>query len=220
MEHHYLKVQNHNIFSPKFIRGYSNGNIKAHRLINNYPKTTKYTNKTISDFYSKNFMPNKSNLLISSNNLNLFTPKRTMFDNYRNIKSSKTRVKSSSFHKILPSVINSQNRNITQNKFCLETEKLYHETYQIKKVIKQLEKELFFLSQENLIKDEQLNEKEQEINNIINNNYKNFDDDYNEDYNINYNYNSNYNDININNINSSMGILILKIKKEIRNTNN
>ena len=57
---------------------------------------------------------------------------------------------------------------MSQNKFCLETEKLYHETYQIKKVIKQLEKELFFLSHENLIKDEQLNEKEQEINN----NYK------------------------------------------------
>ena len=221
MESHYLKLNNQNFFTPKYIRGYSSGILKGRKIINHFPKTTKCSNNTISDFYSsKNYIPSKSNLFISSNNFNLFTPKQNILkNNYRNLRSSKPRVKSASFQKMLPAVINNQNRNMTQNKFCLETEKLYHETYQIKKVIKQLEKELLFLSHENLIKDEQLNEKEQEINNIINNNYKTFDDEYNDEYNINYN-NFNYNDLNINNVNSSMGVLILKIKKEIRNINN
>ena len=220
MERHYLKLNSQNFFSPKYVRGYSSNSLKGRKILNNFPKTTKYSSNTISDFYSsKNYIPNKSNLFISSNNFNLFTPKQNIIkNNYRNIRSSKPRLKSASFQKKLPSVFN-QNRNMTQNKFCLETEKLYHETYQIKKVIRELEKELFFLSHENLIKDEQLNEKEQEINNIINNNYKTFDDEYNDEYNINYN-NFNYNDININNVNSSMGVLILKIKKEIINTNN
>ena len=222
MERHYLKLNNQNIFSPKYIRGYSNSNIKGRKILNHFPKTTKYNSNTISDFYSsKSFVPNKSNIFISSSNFNLFSPKQDLLKkNYRNIRSSKPRLKSSSFKKLLPSVLNN-NRNMTQNKFCLETEKLYHETYQIKKLIKQLEKELFFLSQENLIKDELLNEKEQEINHIINNNYKSFEDEYKDDYNYNSNYNNiNYSDININNLNSSMGMLILKIKKEIKNTNN
>ena len=222
MERHYLKLNNQNFLSPKYVRGFSSNSLKGRKILNHFPKTTKYSSNTISDFYSsKNYIPNKSsNLFISSSNFNLFTPKQNILkNNYRNIRSSKPRLKSASLQKMLPSVINNQNRNMTQNKFCLETEKLYHETYQIKKVIRELEKELFFLSHENLIKDEQLNEKEQEINNIINNNYKTFDDEYNDEYNINYN-NFNYNDINIGNVNSSMGVLILKIKKEIRNTNN
>ena len=221
MDRHYLKLNNQNFFSPKYIRGYSSNNIKSRKLLNNFPKTTKYSNDTTSDFYSsKNHFHNKSNLFFASNsNINIFTPKQNILkNNYRNIRSSKPRIRSS-FQKKLPSVNNNPNKNMSQNKFCLETEKLYHETYQIKKVIKQLEKELFYLSHENLIKDEQLNEKEQEINNIINNNYKTFDDEYNDDYNVNYN-NFNMNDININNVNSSMGVLILKIKKEIKNTNN
>ena len=221
MERHYLKLSKHNIFSPKYVRGYSSSNLKSRKIINNFPKTTKYSSSTINDFYSsQNNIPNKSNLFISSNNFNLFTPKQNLLKNkYRNIRSSKPRLKSNSFQKLLPSVVSNPNKSMSQNKFCLETEKLYHETYQIKKVIKQLEQELFFLSHENLIKDEQLNEKEQEINNIINNNYKTFDEEYNDDYNVNYN-NFNINDININSVNSSMGVLILKIKKEIKNINN
>ena len=208
MERHYLKLSNQNIFTPKYVRGYSSGGIRSRKILTNFPKTTKFSSSEINDFYSSiKYNQDKSNLLISSNNF-LYSPKRNILKkNYRNIRSSKQKPKSSSFQKLLPSV----NRNMTQNKFCLETEKLYHETYQIKKVIQQLEQELFYLSQENLIKDEQLNEKEQEINNIINNNYKTFDDD--DGYNDNYN-------INISDINSSMGVLILKIKKEIRNTNN
>ncbi len=204
MERHYLKLSNQNFFSPHYVRGYSSGGIRSRKIIPNFPKTTKFSSNTINDFYSSK---NRSDLLISSNNFKLYSPKQNIIKkNYRNIRSSRPKLKSSSFQKILPSV----GKNITQNKFCLETEKLYHETYQIKKVIKQLEQELFYLSQENIIKDEQLNEKEQEINSIINNNYKTFDDDRNSD---------NYN-INISDVNSSMGVLILKIKKEIRNTNN
>ena len=223
MEHHYLKLSNQTNFTPKFIRGYSSDILRGRKIINNYPKTAKHSSETINDFYSHknyNYYPNGSKVFISSSNsINFFSPNRNILkNNYRKIKSSKPKKKSSSFHRLLPTVVNNNhNKSEIQNRFGFETEKLYIETLQIKKVIKELEKELYYLSHENLIRDEQLNEKEREINNIINNNYKTIEDEFNDDYKDNYN---NYNDININNVNSSMGVLILKIKKEIKNTNN
>ena len=52
--------------------------------------------------------------------------------------------------------------NITRNKFPFETEKLFQETNHLKKLIKELEKELFLLSNENMIKDEQITQKEKQ----------------------------------------------------------
>ena len=226
MDQQYLKLSNHNVFSP--VRGYSNGIIKGRKLISRFPKTAKYNSNhsIINDFYSNknsNVFSNKSNIFFSSNSISLFSPKRNIL-NYRSIKSSKQkRIKSSSFQKKLPSVINNNNnksfKSSKQNQFCFETEKLFHETYQIKKVIKELEKELYSLSNENIKKDKQLYQKEKEIDSIINNTHKTFDDDYNEDKKDNNFYD---NDINMNTMstfNSSMGVLILKIKKEIKKTN-
>ena len=61
----------------------------------------------------------------------------------------------------------------------------------MKKLIKELEKELLLLTTENMEKDEQITQKEKEINDIIRNNYNKFDD-VNDKYNYNINYN-NYN---------------------------
>ena len=219
MEPQYLKIPNKNYFSPKFSRGFSSNIFKTRRIVNNFPKTTNYSSYTMSDFYSnRNLYRNKNNLFDPSYSINFFSPKKIILrNNYRTMNSPKSKPKSSSYRKILPSVLY-RNKNVIHNKYFLETEKLYHETYQIKKVIKDLENQLFYLSQENLIKDEQLNEKEREINDIINNNYRSSDDGHNEEKNDNDNDNdNNYNELNINSVNSSMGILILKIKKELKN---
>ena len=218
-QHHYLKIPRANIFSPKFVRGYSSGNIKNKKIINNFPHTAKFSDNTINYFNSTNiYIPNKSNLYISLNNLKLYTPKRKIPKyNFANLskRRAESRPRSSSYKKILPSVYNNKNKSISQTKFSLENEKLYYETYQMKQVIKDLEKELFLLSQENLKKDKKIIEKENQINNIINSNknkYINNDEEKDDLF---------YNDLNINNQNnSSMGVLTLKIRKEIKNTNN
>ena len=54
-----------------------------------------------------------------------------------------------------------------QKFFNLETEKLYQETYQIKKLVKILSKELSSLKQENAEKDKMISIKEKQINDII-----------------------------------------------------
>lgn len=59
-----------------------------------------------------------------------------------------------------------------------------------------------------MIKDEQITQKEKEINDIIRNNYNKFGD-INDKYNFNINYNNYnfYNDLNVScNTNSSMGV--------------
>ena len=142
-----------------------------------------------------------------------------------------------------------------QNYYNFETEKLYQETHQIKKIVKILTKQLSKLKNENLEKDKQISIKEKQINDIIlnnnlttfdniknnsnlnikNKNYKNLNDT--KEY---YNYslissNTNNNELNSDsnifndsiyvnalnsNKNSSTGNLFLKIKKEIKQTNN
>ena len=101
---------------------------------------------------------------------------------------------------------------------CLEAEKLYQETYQIKKVIKNLQYQLYKVTKENRKKERQLSAKENEINKIIiKNNELNNEDE--EDKNNYYNFisnNSNINEIKLNKQNSAVNILISKIKREIK----
>ena len=128
-----------------------------------------------------------------------------------------------------------------QKFFNLETEKLYQETYQIKKLVKILSKELSELKQENAEKDKLINLKEKQINDIItnNNNLQTFENAKNStnanDPNSSYildnigvinsnNSSSIFNDsiyVNalLSNRNSSTGNLFFKIKKEIKKTN-
>ena len=221
MERHYIKIPNYNIFTPKLARIHSNSLIKTKKNINyNQPKTTKYGSKTFSEFYA-----NKNNPLINSHII-LATPRRNIFQNIiRNIESNsntKNKKKNLSFHKILPFVIRKiGKRNQPQNS-CIEAENLFHETYQLKKVIKQLEKKLSHLSHDNLIRDKTLNATERQIKNIIFSNEffdKSFIYEY-KDKDLKDENKDNINDLNMNNISTSMGVLILKIKKEIKSINN
>ena len=101
------------------------------------------------------------------------------------------------------------------NYLSLEEEKLNQEKYQLNKIVKKLQQELFLLKRENLEKDELLNNKENEINELITNSNIIFDEE-------NKNNNDNDDINNINNIiqSNSAYNLYLKIKKEIKNFNN
>ena len=217
MENPYLKMTNYDIFSHKMIPRPSSFNLKCRKLINYYPKTNKFSNSTISGFYStKNLYSNKNNNFSSSQNFNLFNIK-TQTPKMKKI--SRIKHQSSSYKKSFPDLNNYLNKSMHSN-FCLETEKLYQETYQIKKLIKQLKKQLEKISKENYKKERQLNAKENEINNIIINNDTQFDNDENNKSNT-YNMGYYYNNMNINNRqNTAMNILMFKIRREIKGTLN
>ena len=210
MENYYLKLPNQDIFAQRMIPRPSSFNLKCRKLINYYPKTTKFSQSTMNGFYStKKKYSNINNNITSSQNFNLFsvkpqTPKMR--------KISRIKPQSASYKKSLPDVSGYLNRSMYSNN-CLETEKLYQETYQIKKLVKQLQRQLDKITKENHKKDRQLNAKENLINDIIihNNNMQlnNEEDDKN-------NYNYNFLEIKFNKPNTAMGILIFKIKREIK----
>ena len=132
--------------------------------------------------------------------------------------------------------------------FNLETEKLYQETRQIKKLVKYLTKELLVLKKENEEKDRQITVKEKQINDIIikNNSLllgtanietnevnKINENSTNSSFISNNNITNNKTEDNSNifndsiyinalssNRNSSTGNLFFRIKKEIKHTNN
>ena len=210
MDNYYLKLPNQDIFAQRMIPRPSSFNLKCRKLINYYPKTTKFSQSTMNGFYStKNKYSNINNNITSSQNFNLYsvkpqTPKMR--------KISRIKPQSASYKKSLPDVSSYLNRSMYSNN-CLETEKLYQETYQIKKLVTQLQRQLDKITKENHKKDRQLNAKENLINDIIihNNNMQlnNEEDDKN-------NYNYNFLEIKFNKPNTAMGILIFKIKREIK----
>ena len=164
MENHYLKLQNHDIYAQRMIPRPSSFNIKCKKLINYYPKSSKFSNSAMSGFYStKNFFSNRINNFTSSHNYNLFSSK-PQTPKMRKIQRIKPQ--SASYKRSFPEVVNHLNRSMNSNS-CLETEKLFQETYQIKKLIRQLQKQLDKITKENHKKDRQLNAKENLINDII-----------------------------------------------------
>ena len=221
MEQQYLKISRENIYSPKIGQRNSFTKYKNQKILKNYSTLLKANSHTINYYNPSSFNFQNKNSLYISNNHKLLSPSKILKKSSINIskKYSKSRPKSSSIRKLLPSI--SQYLNVSRNKFPFENEKLFQETNQMKKLIKELEKELLLLTNENMEKDEQITQKEKEINDIIRNNYNKFgdiNDKYN--YNINYNNYNFYNDLNSSfNTNSSMGILMLKIKKGIKNIN-
>ena len=255
------KNLNYGIFSPKFetYRRLKLGkskiqNFKYCKAIlgspSNFNSSIKY-HKNRSTYFS----PDYTNNLLSPIHKNRKRLKKCC--SQKNITERPTSFTSRSF----PTVINNfrgakspvykttGNNNIlydtsnenTSNFFNLETEKLYQETRQTKKVVKFLTKELLKLKKENEEKDRQITIKEKEINNIIikNNSLLGIVVDTNEgnkndEYSTNNSYISNnktetnsniFNDsIYLNalssNRNSSTGNLFFRIKKEIKQTNN
>ena len=223
MKTHYLKLPSQTIFSPKWTRNSSVGSAKSHRrILSHFPKSTKYSSQTVNDLFStnNNYNKNKSSIFFSSNNCNITTSKFTLMKKkYRTLHSSK--VGQSSLQKFFPIYSRRPRKNPAMT-FCYENEELYEETHQIKNVVKRLEKKLFFLSQENMIKDVVINQREQQINKIINAFYekmKLFKEENDEDCNTNYNSN-NINAKKIKKFDPSMGALVTNIKKEIKNIDN
>ena len=211
MEKQYLKIQNYNKFSPKQLQRPPSFNLKERKLINYNPKTSKFSNSTMAGYSSsKNIFSYRKNFITSSSNINIFTPK-TQTPKIKKI--SRIKPQSASSKKRFPFIVNNLNRSMLSNN-CLETEQLYHETYQIKKVIKQLQKQLEKVSKENNKKERQLSAKEKEINNIIYNNFQ----ITNEDNKNNSYYNNEI--LKFNKPNNPMGILIFKIRRELKDTIN
>ena len=214
MENHYLKLPNHDIYAKKMIQRPSSFNLKCRKLINYYPKTSKFSHSAMSGFYStKNFISNRINNFTSYQDYNIFhskpqTPKMR--------KIQRIKPQSASYKRSFPDVVSHLNRSMNNNS-CLETEKLFQETYQIKKLIKQLQKKLEKITKENMKKDRQLSAKENIINDIIYQNNLQFNND--EDT-KNNNYNINNSNIKYNRPGSAMNILCFKIKKEIKKTIN
>ena len=214
MENHYLKLPNHDIYAKKMIQRPSSFNLKCRKLINYYPKTSKFSHSAMSGFYStKNFISNRINNFTSYQDYNIFhskpqTPKMR--------KIQRIKPQSASYKRSFPDVVSHLNRSMNNNS-CLETEKLFQETYQIKKLIKQLQKKLDKITKENMKKDRQLSAKENIINDIIYQNNLQFNND--EDT-KNKNYNINNSNIKYNRPGSAMNILCFKIKKEIKKTIN
>ena len=214
MENHYLKLPNHDIYAKKMIQRPSSFNLKSRKLINYYPKTSKFSHSAMGGFYStKNFISNRINNFTSYQDYNIFhskpqTPKMR--------KIQRIKPQSASYKRSFPDVVSHLNRSMNNNS-CLETEKLFQETYQIKKLIKQLQKKLDKITKENMKKDRQLSAKENIINDIIYQNNLQFNND--EDT-KNNNYNINNSNIKYNRPGSAMNILCFKIKKEIKKTIN
>ena len=215
MDNQYLRLPNYDIFTQKNIPRPSSFNLKCRKLLNYYPETSKFANRASSGFYStKNIFSNASNIFPSSNNFNIFSIK-TQTPKIKKV--SRIKPQSAFYKKLFPDPPNILSKSMYSNS-CLEAEKLYQETYQIKKVIKNLQYQLYKVTKENRKKERQLSAKENEINKIIiKNNELNNEDE--EDKNNYYNYisnNSNINEIKLNKQNSAVNILISKIKREIK----
>ena len=215
MDNQYLRLPNYDIFTQKTIPRPSSFNLKCRKLLNYYPETSKFANRASSGFYStKNIFSNASNIFPPSNNFNIFSIK-TQTPKIKKV--SRIKPQSAFYKKLFPDPPNILSKSMYSNS-CLEAEKLYQETYQIKKVIKNLQYQLYKVTKENRKKERQLSAKENEINKIIiKNNELNNEDE--EDKNNYYNFisnNSNINEIKLNKQNSAVNILISKIKREIK----
>ena len=263
------KNLNYGMFSPKFESS------RRLKLGKDKIKNSKYfqailgspTNFNSHIKYPKNkstyFSPDYTNSLLSPIHKN--RPKLKKCSSQKNMTERPTNVTSRSFPTVMnnfrviksPIYKTTGNNSIlyntsTENKskyFNLETEKLYQETRQIKKLVKYLTKELLVLKKENEEKDRQITVKEKQINDIIIKNNSlllgTANIETNEINKINENstnssFISNNNNISNNktednsnifndsiyinalssNRNSSTGNLFFRIKKEIKHTNN
>ena len=215
MDNQYLRLPNNDIFTQKNIPRPSSFNLKCRKLLNYYPETSKFANRASSGFYStKNIFSSKSNIFSSSNNFNIFNLK-TQTPKIKKI--SRIKPQSAYYKKIFREPPNILSKSMYSNS-CLEKEKLYQETYQIKKLIKNLQYQLNKITKENRKKERQLSAKDDEINKIIikNKDLNNEDEEVKNNY---YNYisnNSNINEIKLIKQNTAVNMLISKIKREIK----
>ena len=281
-QYKYEKVINYGMLSPKLENSRHLKLNKNKSSLANYISYSKYTNAITSspiNIYLNKEKINNNFISDNSGPSRLVSPLKESRIKLNRSSSQKnmTARPLSSRNRRLPSVLNNQNNNYNyksprnknsssiynssinesfinkQNFFNLETEKLYQETFQIRKLAKILSKELSQLKIENIEKDKIIDLKEKQINDIILNNISKFENGFKNSNDINYsdensiisisNPNLNSNNITNNglvndknssitfndsiyanalssNRNSSTGNLFLKIKKEIKQTNN
>ena len=261
------KNLNYGMFSPKFESS------RRLKLGKDKIKNSKYFQAILGSpinfnshgKYPKNrstyFSPDYTNSLLSPIHKN--RPKLKKCSSQKNMTERPASVTSRSFPTVMnnfriiksPIYKTTGNNSIlyntsTENKskyFNLETEKLYQETRQIKKLVKYLTKELLILKKENEEKDRQITVKEKQINDIIIKNNSlllgtanietneinkvneastnssfisnNITNNKRED-NSNFFNDSIYLNALSSNRNSSTGNLFFRIKKEIKHTNN
>ena len=252
----YEKVNNFRIFSPRADNSYRRLKLNNQNNVGNFNEYSKFSSigndNPINIYYSPKNISSPQNSKIPK----IYSPLHRKLNRlYRSSSQKRMSRPLSSSARALPSVQSfsyikspkSKNKNKSkikdkkQNYFNIEKEKLYQETYQIKKVVKILTKKLSLLKQENLKKDNQINRKQKKINDIIFSNNDSMYENTNLLHNNNINNNS-FNDfsinssINMNNNNNNMSInsnlnimnkknlptlsLIIKIKKAITQMNN
>ena len=263
------RIINYGMFSPKIENSRHLRLNKDKKNFGNYSTYSKYTNAVLGtpiNLYSNSNLKNKNKLFSPnySRDSRALSPIHRSDNNklrkslsQRNFTSRALTRTSRGLptvnnHSFIKSPINKRNTNkkikytnlnehfgSKQNFFNLETEKLYQETRQIKKIVKILTNQLTELKKENIEKDKQISIREKQINDIIlNNNLSTFENAKN-------NTNNNTNEKNNNSImsdtnnensstfndsiyanalssnrNSSTGNLFFKIKKEIKQKNN
>ena len=209
----YEKMNNFRIFSPRINNTNRKLNLSGKNNIGNYneyKKISKIGKKSPINLYfsPKNISipPNSkipkiysplhqklNKLYRSSSKINMLRPlscSKRSFSSVHSMSSIKT-----------PKPKEKIKKNLKNNSCDMEKEKLYQETYEIKKVVKILTKQLSLLKKENLRKDNQIKKKQQKINDII------F-----------YNNNDSIYDNNINNIQSAF--LYNSISNNNKNSNN
>jgi len=239
---YYEKINKFGLFSPRFEGPYHRPILNEQNIFGNYNAYNKFSKtgqkyNPINIYYSPkhNEKPSKIPKILSPLHRKLNKLYRS--SSQQNIKSRHINgnsgefpsLESFSFRKL--KFKKSRNKNDIKKKynyFNIEKEKLYQETYQIRKVAKILTKNLLNLKHENLMKEKQLNNKQKKINDFIlsnndslfetniylnNNTRDNNNNDINnilKDSNINSNNNSQYDigsmnsSINNNNINISI----------------
>ena len=279
----YQKVINYGMLSPKLEKSRHLKLNKNKSNLGNYISFSKYSNSItgspISIYLNKEKI-NNNFISDYSHPSRIVSPRQKSRIKLKRSSSQKNMTPRplSSRNRKLPFVLNNQSNNYNynsprsknssiiynssinesfinkQNFFNLETEKLFQETFQIRKLIKILSNELSVLKKENLEKDKIIDLKEKQINDIILNNLSSFENGFknrndinnsdensiisNSNPNLNNNiitnngflFNDNNSSVTCNdsiyvnalssNRNSSTGNLFLKIKKEIKQTNN
>lgn len=227
------KVTNFRLFSPRAENSYRKLDLSTKNNMGNFNEFSKFSNIGYSNPINLYYSPKNITSPKNSKIPKIYSPlHRKLSRLYRS--SSQNDIKSrplSCNTRALPSVQsfssinstksktknNARTKNSRQSYYNLEKEKLYQETYQIKKVVKILMKKLSLIKQENYKRDKQINTKQKKINDIINNN----NDSLNENNylcinNNNYNNNS-FNDFSLNssiNDNKSINSNFNKISKK------
>ena len=263
------RIINYGMFSPKIENSHHLRLNKDKKNFGNYSTYSKYTNAVLGtpiNLYSNSNLKNKNKLFSPnySRDSRALSPIHRSDNNklrkslsQRNFTSRALTRTSRGLptvnnHSFIKSPINKRNTSkkikytnlnehfgSKQNFFNLETEKLYQETRQIKKIVKILTNQLTELKKENIEKDKQISIREKQINDIIlNNNLSTFENAKNNTNNNTNEQNNNsilsdtnnensstfndsiYANALFSNRNSSTGNLFFKIKKEIKQTNN